>query len=64
MSRGADLALDAYGMWQLMRKCRKERPDIVHTFDTKPGVWGRLAARAAGVPVVIGTLPGLASPYG
>jgi glycosyltransferase involved in cell wall biosynthesis len=64
MSRGANLALDAYGMWQLMRMCRKERPDIVHTFDTKPGVWGRLAARAAGVPVVIGTLPGLGSLYG
>jgi glycosyltransferase involved in cell wall biosynthesis len=64
MSRGANLALDAYGMWQLVRMFRKERPDIVHTFDTKPGVWGRLAARVAGVPVVIGTLPGLGSLYG
>jgi glycosyltransferase involved in cell wall biosynthesis len=64
MSRGANLALDVYGMWQLVRMCRKDRPDIVHTFDTKPGVWGRLAARVAGVPVVIGTLPGLGSLYG
>jgi glycosyltransferase involved in cell wall biosynthesis len=64
MSRGANLALDAYGLWQLVRMFRKERPDVVHTFDTKPGVWGRLAARGAGVPVVVGTLPGLGSLYG
>ncbi|HWP38075.1 MAG TPA: glycosyltransferase family 4 protein [Gemmatimonadales bacterium] len=42
---------------------RRERPAIVHTFDTKPAVLGRLAARVAGVPVVIGTIPGLGSLY-
>jgi glycosyltransferase involved in cell wall biosynthesis len=35
----------------------------VHTFDTKPAVWGRLAAWFARVPVVIGTIPGLGSLY-
>jgi glycosyltransferase involved in cell wall biosynthesis len=63
MSRGVNPVLDAYGSWQLLRIFRAERPDVVHTFDTKPGVWGRLAARIAGVPVVIGTLPGLGSLY-
>ena len=63
MSRGVNPVLDAYGWWQLLRIFRAERPDVVHTFDTKPGVWGRLAARIAGVPVVIGTLPGLGSLY-
>jgi glycosyltransferase involved in cell wall biosynthesis len=63
MSRRVNPVLDAYGSWQLLRIFRAERPDVVHTFDTKPGVWGRLAARLAGVPVVIGTLPGLGSLY-
>lgn len=42
---------------------RRQRCHIVHTFDTKPCVLGRLAARIAGVPVVMGTLPGLGSLY-
>jgi glycosyltransferase involved in cell wall biosynthesis len=63
MSRGVNPIMDASGLWQLVRIFRMEAPDIVHTFDTKPGVWGRLAARIARVPVVIGTLPGLGSLY-
>jgi glycosyltransferase involved in cell wall biosynthesis len=63
MSRLVNPVLDAYSVWRLMRIFRAERPAIVHTFDTKPGVWGRLAARLAGVPVVVGTLPGLGSLY-
>jgi glycosyltransferase involved in cell wall biosynthesis len=42
---------------------RRHRPDIVHSFDTKPCALARLAARFAGVPVVVGTLPGLGSLY-
>lgn len=63
MSRLVNPALDAYTMWRLVRIFRAERPTIVHTFDTKPGVWGRLAAKLAGVPVVVGTLNGLGSLY-
>lgn len=40
------------------------KPQVVHAFDTKPGVWACLAARLAGVPVVIGTVTGLGSLYG
>ncbi len=63
MTRGASPLRDAWAFARLVRIFRRERPTIVHTFDTKPGVWGRLAARVAGVPIVIGTLPGLGSLY-
>ena len=63
MSRGVNPLRDAYAVVRLVRIFRQERPTIVHTFDTKPGVWARLAAKIAGVPIIIGTLPGLGSLY-
>src|SRR5262245_8706363 len=63
MTRGVTPLRDVYSVWQLVRIFRSERPSVVHTFDSKPGIWGRLAARVARVPVVIGTLPGLGSLY-
>jgi glycosyltransferase involved in cell wall biosynthesis len=38
---------------------RRERPAIVHTHNPKSGVLGRVAARAASVPVVVNTVHGL-----
>lgn len=43
-------------LWELFRHLR---PDVVHTHNPKPGVYGRLAARAARVPVVVNTVHGL-----
>ena len=54
---------DLWTISQLFLIFRRLKPQIVHTFDTKPGVWGCLAARLAGVPVVITTLTGLGSLY-
>jgi glycosyltransferase involved in cell wall biosynthesis len=50
---------DLLAMNELFRILRQLRPDIVHTHNPKPGIYGRLAARAAKVPVVVNTVHGL-----
>lgn len=49
---------DLLALWSLVRLFRRERPDVVHTHLTKAGFLGRLAARLAGVPVVVHTYHG------
>ncbi len=54
---------DLLAVGELTRLFRSLRPDIVHTHNPKPGLYGRVAARAARVPVVVNTVHGLyASP--
>ena len=55
MSPGRDLAALA----ELRFLFRRERPDVVLTHNPKPGVYGRLAARAARVPAIVNTVHGL-----
>lgn len=49
---------DIWGMYLLWRHLRVSRPTLAHTHTTKAGVVGRLAARMAGVPVVVHTAHG------
>jgi glycosyltransferase involved in cell wall biosynthesis len=49
---------DLRALWRLYRFMRLERPTIVHTHTAKAGVLGRIAARMAGVPIVVHTYHG------
>lgn len=50
---------DVLAVGELARLFRQLAPTIVHTHNPKPGLYGRLAARAARVPVVVNTVHGL-----
>ena len=50
---------DVLAFLELWRLLRRMRPDVVHTHNPKPGIYGRLAARAAGTPAVVNTVHGL-----
>jgi glycosyltransferase involved in cell wall biosynthesis len=64
LRRGLGPASDVGAILALWRLMARFRPDIVHAFDTKPGVYACIAARLAGVPIVVGTITGLGSLYG
>ena len=64
LGRAVGPLADVSALVALGRLLRHFRPHVVHAFDTKPGVYGCLAARLTGVPVVIGTVTGLGSLYG
>ena len=49
---------DVRALWGLYRVIRDFRPSVVHTHAAKAGLLGRLAARLAGVPVVVHTYHG------
>ncbi len=62
-TRSAAVGRDVMALAELWQLFRRLRPDIVHTHNPKPGLYGRVAARAAGVPGIINTVHGLyASP--
>ena len=51
--------LDPLALVHLWWLCVRLRPAVVHTHSSKAGILGRLAARLAGVPVVVHTIHGL-----
>ena len=61
LNRKFSVFSDVKSFFQLYKILKKEKPLIVHAFDTKPTILGRIAAKLAGVPVIIGTIPGMGS---
>lgn len=55
MSLTGDLRA-ARALWRILRR---ERPDVLHTHNPKPGIYGRILGRVAGVPLVVHTTHGL-----
>ena len=58
LGREISLWRDLLAWIELYRWCVRYRPHIVHTHTAKAGVLGRLAARAARVPVIVHTYHG------
>jgi glycosyltransferase involved in cell wall biosynthesis/ribosomal protein S18 acetylase RimI-like enzyme len=50
---------DVRALAELVALLRRERFDLVHTHNPKPGVLGRVAALLAGTPLVVNTVHGL-----
>jgi len=59
LTRSWTPAADVRALAALHVLFRRERPEIVHTHNPKSGVLGRVAARAARVPVIVNTVHGL-----
>lgn len=58
-TRGFDLRADLRAARSFASIVRQERPDLVHTHNPKPGVYGRIIARTFRVPMVVNTVHGL-----
>ena len=58
-TRSWDVRSDLRAFVELVSILRRERFDLVHTHNPKPGVMGRVAARIAQVPCVVNTTHGL-----
>ena len=51
-SKGTHPGRDLLLLWRLWRLLRRERPDAYLGYTVKPNVYGSLAARALGIPVI------------
>lgn len=58
-TRSMRLAADLRAAVELWRVLRDERPDVLHTHNPKPGIYGRILGRLSGVPLVVHTTHGL-----
>ncbi len=56
--RPVNPVFDILAFFEIMAFLRREKPDIIHTHSSKAGIIARLAARCAGVPVIIHTFHG------
>lgn len=58
-TRGMNPLADLKAARELWHILRREKIDVLHTHNPKPGVYGRIVGRLAGVPVVVNTVHGL-----
>ena len=58
MTRNFTPLADLVSLWRLYRILSRERFEIVHTHNPKPGLLGQLAAKMAGVPIIVNTIHG------
>ena len=58
-TRSMNPLADVRAAAELWRILRRERPDVLHTHNPKPGLYGRIVGRLAGVPIVVNTCHGL-----
>lgn len=58
ISRNLTPLADLVSLWCLYQIMRRERFTIVHTHTPKAGLLGQLAARLAGVPIIVNTVHG------
>lgn len=49
---------DLKALWHIYTVLKAEKPDIVHTHSSKAGVLGRIAAKLAGIKVIVHTIHG------
>ncbi len=58
LGREINFLRDFITFFKLYHLIKKEKPQIVHTHTAKAGVLGRLAAKLAGVPIILHTFHG------
>lgn len=57
-TRGMSLVADLRVLLEFWRVLRRTPLTVLHTHNPKPGIYGRILGRLAGVPVVVNTLHG------
>jgi len=58
-TRAVNPLADVRSARELWSVLRRERPVVLHTHNPKPGLYGRVLGRSAGVPIVVNTVHGL-----
>lgn len=58
-TRGMSLISDLRAAWELAQALSRVRPDVLHTHNPKPGLYGRVIGRLLGVPIVVNTVHGI-----
>jgi hypothetical protein len=58
-TRGVSLLADLRAAIEFWGIIRRLRPTVLHTHNPKPGLYGRILGRLAGVPLVVNTVHGL-----